>query len=77
MLKPKVNWRAVYSDVAQMHWCAIVRSPVTVDVLEADLCGIIGVKVSSIEDRRQPGDKLWFYEFCKAPFRRKQARDHR
>ena len=32
VLKSRLTWRAVRSDVAQMPWVAIVRSPVMVDV---------------------------------------------
>ena len=56
LLKSRVNWRAVRSDVAQMPWGVIVRSPVMVDVLNAELDRIIEVKAPSIKVRRRSGD---------------------
>ena len=35
VLKSRVNWRTVCSDVTQMLWGIIVRSPVMVNVLDA------------------------------------------
>ena len=50
VLKSRVNWRAVRSDVAHMPWGAIVRSPVMVDVLNKELGRIIEVRVPSVKD---------------------------
>ena len=43
VLKSRVNWRAVCSDVAQMPWGVNVRSPVMVDVLDVEIGRIIEV----------------------------------
>ena len=48
MLKSRVNWRAIRSDVAQMPWGVIVGSPIMVDVLDAELERIIKVRVPRI-----------------------------
>ena len=43
VLKSSVNWRVVRSDVAQMLWGVIVRSTVMIDILDAELGGIVRV----------------------------------
>ena len=43
-----MNWRVDRSDVARIPWGEIVRSPIMVDVLDAELGEIIGVKVPGI-----------------------------
>ena len=76
-MKSKVNWRAVRSDVAQMPWNAIVRRPVMVEVLDAELGKIIEDMVLSVKDRRRFCDETWFDELCGAAFQPKQAVYHR
>ena len=60
-----------------MPWEAIVRSPIMVDVLDAELGRIIEVKVPSIKVRRYSGDEPWLDELCRAAFRSKKAAYHR
>ena len=56
-----------------MPWGAIVRSPVFVDVLDAELCRIARVQVRCIKVWRQSSDEPWFDELCRAAFRHKQV----
>ena len=72
-----MNWRAERTDVAQMTWSAIVRSPVMVDVLDAKLGRIIEVRVSSVKVRRRSGDRPWFDYLHRTAFPPKQAAYHR
>ena len=44
-MKSRVNWRTVRSSVVRMPCGVIFRSPVRVDVLDAELGRIIEVKV--------------------------------
>ena len=48
-----------------------------IDVLDAELCRIIEVRVPSIKVRRRSGDEPWMDELYRASFRRKQAAFHR
>ena len=68
VLKSRVNWRTVSSDVAQMPWGAIVFSPVMVDDLDAEIGRIIEVRVPSIKVRWRSGDEPWFDELYRATF---------
>ena len=77
VLKPRVNWRPVRSDVEQMPWGAIACSPVMVDILDAVLVRIIDVRIPRIEVRMHSGDDPWFDELRRAVFQHKQAAYHR
>ena len=60
-----------------MPWAVIVRSPVMVDVLDAELDRIVRVRDLRIKVRRRSWDEPWFDELCRAAFWRKQAAYHR
>ena len=68
VLESRENWRAVRLDVAQMPWGVIVRSPVMVVVLVAELGRIVIVRVPSIKVRMRSGDDPWFDELCSTAF---------
>ena len=55
VLKSRVNWQVVRSDVAQMPWGVIIHSPVIGDVLDTELGKII--RIPSIEAKRRSGDE--------------------
>ena len=68
VLKSRMNWRAVRSDIAQMPWGVIVRSPVMVQFfLVWSLVGLSEVRFISIKVRSRSGDELclgafWRYQ---------------
>ena len=59
-----------------MPWGAIVRSPVMVGVLVAELGRIIEDRVLSVKVRRGSSNEPWFYDLCSNTFRKKQAAYH-
>ena len=55
----------------------LCHNPDMVDVLNAELGRINGVRVPSVIFRRRSGNEHWFDELCRATFQHKQADYHR